>query len=193
MCAYFISRITNNIRADEEIAYDEQFMNTTHFDAINDRYHSYHVDQNSFAGFLPRHEAAVHNREVEIDNLIVHRKVLEVRLLQGNVIIEIGPTVDTSVDGRVLQSAIYGDVRDCAEVVQSQITGTYEYTGEHKAVKLIMKSMLEVSRVENPLKEIAATQFIHGQFVRPSLHHDLHYYYYYIFNLIGGMYMYVTH
>lgn len=186
MSAYFIFRITNNLRFGydrygnerwEEIADDEPFMSTTHIQALNDRSHSYHVDRNSFAGLLPRHDAVIHDRRVEIGDVILNRKILEVRFKGLTINIEIGATVDTPRSyGRVLQAAIYGDVRLCSEVVRGQTPGTYEYTGAHKAVKLIRKSMLSEDRVENPLTEIAATQFIHDRFVRPSLHHDIHYY-----------------
>ena len=167
--------VTNEELAEhyEPIMHDEPFTSTTVFDTVNERHHCYHINSASFPGLLPRHTAEVVNQEVEISlGYFVPRRILRVELGGGQKLnIEIGSVLVPPRPGAVLQSAIYGDVRQCSGVVLDMEATidpnnpTYTYTGEEVAVKLIRKKKLNTGGAENPLQEIASSQFIHDQFV----------------------------
>jgi hypothetical protein len=158
---------------------DENFEFTTVLQVQNDQGHLYHIDKSSFPGLQLQdtYPATIDNMAVEIAPYqVAVRLVIRMHLSSTSVAhIEVGAGHHfTSASDRVIGSAIFGDVRQCAYVIPAGVTDdvhdpkfVYKYTGAQFAVKLIRKELQGDPMVgdEDPWKEIACTQFIHSQYV----------------------------
>lgn len=179
---FYSFRIINNIERNRlyyPIQNDENFESTTVLQVQNDFGHSYHINKSSFPGLLLQdtHPAVIENMSVEIAPYhVVVRLVIRMQLNSTSVAhIEVGACHEfTGASDRVICSAIFGDVRQCAYVVPAGVTDDadapkfiYKYTGGQFAVKLIRKELRGDPSVgdEDPWKEIACTQFIQSQHV----------------------------
>jgi len=144
---------------------------TTELKVENDRARCYRIKRESLPGLVESsYDAKIILQRIQIsDGQYIDRSVLMVALTPSSIFnIEIGSATNKDspvrIRGSYIESAIAGEVRQCFAVTLDPSDGTYRCSNSPVAVKLIRKAVLNDPRInEDPIKEMACTQFVQDQ------------------------------